>query len=91
MESQEKTRERRLRRAAERQGLVLKKSRARDPRALTYGTYMLVDAYTDSVVVGQHYGYGMSLDDIENALNDATRNKRLSAADEHADTGETVR
>lgn len=38
----EKTRETRLRRAAERQGLVLKRSRRRDPRAFDYGRYWLV-------------------------------------------------
>jgi hypothetical protein len=31
----------RLRRAAERQGLTLSKSRRRDPRATDYGTYQL--------------------------------------------------
>ena len=40
----EKVRENRLRRMASRQGLQLMKSRRRDPRALDYGTYWLVDA-----------------------------------------------
>ena len=40
----EKVRENRLRRMASRQGLQLLKSRRRDPRALDYGTYWLVDA-----------------------------------------------
>ena len=35
-----KARENRLRRAAERQGLRLSKSRTRDPLALTYGWYV---------------------------------------------------
>jgi hypothetical protein len=39
----EKVRENRLRRAAERQGLTLSKSRRRDPRAKDYGTYQLGD------------------------------------------------
>jgi hypothetical protein len=42
--TQEKVRENRLRRMASRQGLQLMKSRRRDPRALDYGTYWLVDA-----------------------------------------------
>jgi len=42
-----KIRENRLRRMARRQGLVLWKSRARDPRALSYGHYGLVDPQTD--------------------------------------------
>lgn len=40
----QKVRENRLRRMASRQGLQLLKSRRRDPRALDYGTYWLVDA-----------------------------------------------
>jgi hypothetical protein len=39
----EKVRENRIRRAAERQGLALSKSRRRDPRALDYGVYRLRD------------------------------------------------
>jgi hypothetical protein len=39
-----RTLEARLRHAALRQRLQLQKSRARDPRALTYGTYSLADA-----------------------------------------------
>lgn len=42
-EENEKVRENRLRRMADRQGLRLQKSRRRDPRALDYGTYMLLD------------------------------------------------
>ena len=38
----EKVRENRLRRMAERQGYALRKSRRRDPRALDYGEIMLL-------------------------------------------------
>lgn len=44
MDTTEKTRENRLRRMAERQGLQLVKSRRRDPRALGYGLYMIIEA-----------------------------------------------
>ncbi len=65
----EKVRENRLRRMAERQGLRLLKSRRRDPRAADYGTYMLLDVYTNSVVAsGLQSGYGLSLDAIEDEL-----------------------
>lgn len=47
-----KTRESRLRRAAQRQGLELKKNRRRDPFALDYGTYRLLD-WRGSVVAGE--------------------------------------
>lgn len=42
MENEEKVRENRLRRMAERQGYKLEKSRRRDPRAKDYGTITLV-------------------------------------------------
>jgi hypothetical protein len=48
----DKTREIRLRRAADRQGLRLERSRRRDPRAKDYGRYWLVDLATGDVVAG---------------------------------------
>ena len=61
--------ENRLRRAAGRQGLRLEKSRRRDPRALGYGTYMLVDIYTDGAVASHlQSGYGLGLEDVARAL-----------------------
>ena len=70
MSDEDKIRENRLRRAAQRQGLALTKSRRRDPRAYDYGTYMLLDTSTNAVVAsGSQSGYGMNLDDIETALN----------------------
>ena len=62
--SDEKVRENRLRRMAERQGLRLIKSRRRDPRALDYGAYWLVDLETDGVVRGDS-NVGATLDEIE--------------------------
>lgn len=66
-----KTYENRVRRAAQRQGLRLEKSRARDPRAAGYGTYMLVSIDTGGVVfadwAGQG-GYGLDLADVANYL-----------------------
>lgn len=66
----EKSRETRLRRMADRQGLRLEKSRRRDPRAVDFGAYMLVDMQTNAVVAGTgeigrpHW----SLDDVERYL-----------------------
>ena len=48
----ERVRENRLRRVADRQGLRLVKSRRRDPRAVDYRRYMVVDLATGAVVVG---------------------------------------
>jgi hypothetical protein len=63
----EKTRENRLRRMARRQGLDLQKSHRRDPRALDYGGYQLIDRGSNSLVLGELAGNGFSasLDDIE--------------------------
>jgi hypothetical protein len=79
--------ENRLRRAAARQGLRLQKSRARDPRAVTYGTYSLVKGPAPTsggsnwrsreLVAGdQNTGYGLSLDDVARALNETPARSR---------------
>jgi hypothetical protein len=52
VDTAERVRENRLRRMADRQGLRLVKSRRRDPRAVDYGGYMLVDQATNTVVAG---------------------------------------
>ena len=44
--------ESRLRRMAERRGLRIARSRARDPRAADYGLYMLRDVNTRVIVAG---------------------------------------
>lgn len=50
MESSEKVREVRLRRMAERQGLVLHKSSRRDPNALSFGRWAIVASHDDGSV-----------------------------------------
>jgi hypothetical protein len=60
----DKIRENRLRRMAERQGLRLRKSRRRDPRALGYGTYDLVQDSDNHMVSPEQ----MTLDEIEQWL-----------------------
>jgi hypothetical protein len=71
-EQEVKVRENRLRRAAERQGLRLVKSRRRDPRSIDYGKYMLLDVQTNGVVYGLIPGgstMAADLDDVEAYLN----------------------
>jgi hypothetical protein len=66
-EQDEKVRENRLRRMAERQGLKLSKSPRRDPHAIDYGCWMIVDRDANTVVAGTA-GTGrpnMDLDQIE--------------------------
>ena len=66
----EKSREIRLRNAAKRQGLALMRSRRRDPHALGYGGYMLVDPFRSNAIVagGRPHPYSMTLDDVEQFL-----------------------
>lgn len=67
MDAEHKVREARLRRMAKRQGLHLQKSRRRDPLALDYNGYQLIDPRSNAVVFGElaGHGFGASLDDIE--------------------------
>lgn len=58
--------ENRLRRMAARQGLRLTRNRARDPRAVQYGRYRLVDVATSGVIDGSNFG--IKLDDVEQIL-----------------------
>ena len=62
-----KVRETRLRRAAERQGLVLRKSGRRDPLALDFEKYVLIDQATDEAVIGKSASgrYELSIDEVE--------------------------
>lgn len=53
-----------LRRVAKREGYVIGKSRRRNPQALDYGKYWLVDAWTNTAT----YGDGLTLDEVEEAL-----------------------
>ena len=69
MDTAEKTRETRLRRMAERQGLALHKSRRRDWRALDFGTYGLYDARNNTLEVGDSStGFGLTIDEVEASL-----------------------
>lgn len=64
----EKVRINRVRRMAARQGLTLQRSRRRDPRAIDYGTYWLIETRTGAVALGDTLG--VTLDEIETALLD---------------------
>lgn len=71
----EKTRENRLRRMAKRQGLELRRNPRRDPRAVDFGSYMLVNPDTEMVVAdfgwdkpGWDKPGNTHLDDVEDYL-----------------------
>jgi hypothetical protein len=83
MAETEKVRENRLRRKLDRMGLRLMKSRARDPDALTYGGYQIVDVETGGAVAGwgnANRGYALDLDGVEGYLRDVAHDDALSAA-----------
>lgn len=64
--SGEKVRENRIRRTLERRGLLLVKSRRRDPKAWDFGLYRIDDLRTNVVVAGGEPGpYSMSIDEVE--------------------------
>ena len=65
MDAKEKVWENRLRRMAKRQALQLMKSRVRDPRAVDFGRYMIVDPYTNTIVAGGHGGFDLTIDQVE--------------------------
>jgi hypothetical protein len=61
--------ENRLRRAAQRQGLALEKSKVREPRALTYRNYRLVNVATGAVALADDTtGFGLTLTEVAEAL-----------------------
>ena len=58
--------ENRIRRALERRGLKLQRSRRRDPKARDFGGCQIVDPVTKVVVAGDDpLPFSMSLDEVE--------------------------
>lgn len=66
----EKIRENRLRRTARRRGLTLIKSRCREPRAIGYGGFGLLNERRFWVFGDAPYAFAATLDDIEDYLED---------------------
>jgi hypothetical protein len=64
---------------ARRHGLRLERSRTRDPLAISYGTYHLVDSHKNLVLWGDQDAYGLSLDEIEIALRDGEQSRSVMA------------
>lgn len=63
-------REARVRNRAKQLGLRLEKSRSRTPELPEWGTYQLVDENRIIVASGGPGGYGLSIEEVENALNE---------------------
>ena len=85
-DTETKTRENRLRRKASLYGLRLSKSSRRDPDALDYGLYALIDEQTggavNSALIGR-FIHSWDLDDVEAYL--------ISDSDEPAPARETIK
>lgn len=93
----DKTRETRVRRMAERQGVAIYKSRRRDPRARDYGTYSLcwVEASYPETSWDAWVGQFRSLDEVERWLladqdTRPTNQRELDEARERAHSDELL-
>jgi hypothetical protein len=67
MRDKTKVLENRLRRTLARRGYQLMKSRARDPHALSYGGYQIVEPTSNVLVAGDtgsKRGYGLTLEEV---------------------------
>jgi hypothetical protein len=92
MDTERKVREARLRRIAERQGLRLQKSRRRDPLALDYDSYQVIDPRSNMVVFGElaGHGFGATLDAIEAYLNKPRADRRRDPALNNSQSGAVI-
>lgn len=70
--SSDKVRENRLRRLAKKYDLLLTKSRRRDPDAVDYGLYALVNEFNGTVnpALADRWIHSWTLDDVEAYLTD---------------------
>ena len=69
MEPTDKVRENRARRSAQRRGLRVVKSRRRDPQALSYGEFLIVDQRTNAIIAGGSSEWDwLSLEQVEDWL-----------------------
>jgi len=58
-----------VRRKARRNGLVLRKSRTRNPEAIDYGLYHTVDPYNNVMVAGGYpFAFSLTLEEAEALL-----------------------
>ena len=69
MITSEKVRENRIRRVLKRQGYRLVKSRRRDPQALDYGDYMIVDERKCCILGKDPWSFSATLDEVEEWAN----------------------
>ena len=79
MDQADKVRENRLRRKADRLGYRLSRSRRRDPDALDYGMYELIDLRTGGAAHEMPLGRpNLTLDEVERWLTSGARREALA-------------
>lgn len=79
---EKRRREARLRRQATTMGLVVRKSRARDPLRMDYGRYRIERVGSDYVVAGRFpYGFTLDLDAVEEILDGLLEDEEQKAMD----------
>ena len=73
----DKALENRLRRKASRRGMVVRKSRRRDPDAYGYGLYAVIDLETGGALHahGPIDEYVLGLDDVESVIDRASKSQ----------------
>jgi hypothetical protein len=77
MPQEDKVKENRLRRIAERRGFSLEKSRRRDPKAPDFGRFRLLDVRENKTVLGgEPLPFSATLDDIEHWLGERPKTRR---------------
>ncbi|PTV95862.1 hypothetical protein C8J27_103191 [Rhodobacter aestuarii] len=79
---EDKVRENKLRRKAERIGLRIEKSRVRDEMAPDYGKFWILSDYNRSNLLDgydQNGKHCLTIDDLEDRLNDAEYVRKITA------------
>ena len=74
MDNQEKVKENYLRRAATRQGFILKKSKAKKWNVDNYQGWQIVDAQRNIIVAGEKFD--MTLESVESFLSDEEKHHK---------------
>ena len=76
----------RLRRVARRQGLVLQKSRRRDPRALDFGLYCIINPEHGGTIHADSVQENMyaAIDGLVDKLNRQVKRRKEKMTDHHA-------
>lgn len=73
MEQEIKVRENKLRRAADRRGWRMSKSRSRDAKALDFGLYALIDVQSGGTIhpmLANRWTHSLTLDEVEAYLSE---------------------